>query len=225
MKKKVKIAATSDWHGIFPPMSFFGEGGDILCIVGDLCPVTNHSIEFQYNWINNTFLPKLIEIQNLFPKIVFIAGNHDFVFEQYGPGTIFYKSLPKNIIYLENNSVIVDGIKIWGSPYSNKFYNWAFMRNENGLKEIYDSIPSDVDIVLSHGPAIGVCDSVENDSEKLGSAALRTTILKIQPKYLFTGHIHSACRNIKYLNNTKCTCVSYVDEYYEPAYELFQTIM
>jgi Icc-related predicted phosphoesterase len=123
---------------------------------------------------------------------IFVAGNHDtsiekkFVridkFEEYG------------IIYLENSSVEIEGIKIWGSPITPTFGEWAFMKARDKLYDVWQSIPSNSDIVVVHGPPKGVLDFSYNRLnvlESCGCNALKNRMLQIQPTLMCFGHIHN----------------------------------
>lgn len=123
---------------------------------------------------------------------IFVAGNHDtsierkFVriekFEEYG------------IIYLENSSVEIEGINIWGSPITPTFGEWAFMKARDKLYDVWKSIPSNSDIVVVHGPPKGVLDFSYNRMnvlESCGCNALKNRMLEIQPTLMCFGHIHN----------------------------------
>ena len=123
---------------------------------------------------------------------IFVAGNHDtsierkFVriekFEEYG------------IIYLENSSVEIEGINIWGSPITPTFGEWAFMKARDKLYDVWKSIPSNSDIVVVHGPPKGVLDFSYNRMnvlESCGCKALKNRMLEIQPTLMCFGHIHN----------------------------------
>lgn len=103
-------------------------------------------------------------------KIV-IAGNHEITFDlrdekQLTQRFFGNKELPEggfatiknilttcpDIIYLEDNSVTIQGVKIWGSPHQPPFHDWAFNRVEAERIEIFSKIPEDVDVLLTHGP-------------------------------------------------------------------------
>lgn len=123
---------------------------------------------------------------------IFIAGNHSSAIEQR---FITKKQIEKKgIIYLENESVEIEGIKIWGSPYTPMFNNWSFMRARDKLNKIWQSIPEDTDIVVVHGPPKGVLDLSYNQANVLefcGCSALKKRIMNIQPKLCLFGHIHN----------------------------------
>jgi Icc-related predicted phosphoesterase len=122
---------------------------------------------------------------------IMIAGNHDFYFEIASKQNIA-SMLPSSITYLENNAVTLDGIKIWGSPISPWFYNWAFNKHRGAEIDAYwQMIPSDADIIITHGPVFGILDKTI-DGQHAGCADLLNKIKTIQPKVHVCGHIHEA---------------------------------
>ncbi|HEX5152556.1 MAG TPA: metallophosphoesterase [Parafilimonas sp.] len=48
---------------------------------------------------------------------IFIAGNHDFFFEEEAEKDL-KKIIPGNIIYLNDSGVTIEGLHIWGSRYT-----------------------------------------------------------------------------------------------------------
>jgi len=218
---KTSICAISDLHGNLPRVL---PDADILLIAGDICPATQQRQQGQ--WISSNLIPWM-QIQP-FKHIVFCAGNHDCFFEELmiiDKENAFRKSLPKDIHYLRDSLVEINGIKIWGSPWSKIFYDWAFMRSEEDLDKIYSKIPENIDILISHGPANGYSDRVEQyyENEHLGSVSLAKHIDRVKPEYVFVGHIHSGNHNIveKIVDNRtiKFANVSILDEGYEPFYK------
>lgn len=124
---------------------------------------------------------------------ILIAGNHDALAFHWNSK---FKELCKelNIIYLENESVTIDGINIWGSPHTPQFGNWYFMKNRSKLDKVWQTIPDDTDIVVVHGPPKGLLDlsyDRYNTLEMCGCSALKKRLLKIQPKLCLFGHIHN----------------------------------
>lgn len=103
------------------------------------------------------------------------------------------------IIYLENESVTIEGIKIFGSPHTPNFGNWAFMKERAKLERFWRlAIDEDVDIVVTHGPPKGVLDKSydqRNNIESCGDKSLLNRILEVQPAYCLFGHIHN-CKDI-----------------------------
>ncbi|MDE2101174.1 MAG: metallophosphoesterase [Patescibacteria group bacterium] len=180
----MRLVATSDLHGTLP--SDLPEG-DVLVVAGDLMPVWNHSLEYQMEWADHEFVPWLR--RQPFEHIAFIAGNHDFVCEEY-PDT-WLLNPPENAHYLCDNAIKIDGVKIYGSPWSGQFGRWAFMAEEDVLSGLYASMPTDIDVLLTHGPPYLSCDR-EQRGTHTGSPSLRAWIKEHQPPYVITGHIHEA---------------------------------
>lgn len=238
MNKEVKICAISDTHGNLPKDL---PSTDILLIGGDVCPAFDHSVSFQGQWIRGNLLPwmKGMISKKQFKHIVFIAGNHDFFFEDLmniKKEDTFRKTLPKNVHYLRDSMIKLEGLKIWGSPWCNMFMHWAFMKYEDGLDEIYSKIPEGVDILLSHGPAFGYGDCIEQvrhkkysgdpiepKMEHLGSKSLLKHIDRCSPKLCLSGHIHSGNHNLiqRVIGDqiVELACISILDEGYNPFYK------
>jgi Icc-related predicted phosphoesterase len=205
-----RIVSFSDTHG-----SHFGlkvPDGDILVCAGDLCAHggmrdTQHFL----NWFN-TFKH---------PHKVFIAGNHDRIFEQ-DPGIIntLIRQLPKNLHYLQDNGVEIEGLKFWGSPVSPRFYNWSFNRDRGeDIKRHWDMIPEATDVLITHGPPHGICDEAYrpgyNITEHTGCADLMDAVLRIAPKLHLFGHIHYSGGQTYIGLKTTYANVSVLDESYQ----------
>ena len=148
---------------------------------------------------------------------IFVAGNHDFFFEREKLALI-KKMLPPTVHYLMDEELSVNGIKIWGSPYTPKFYRWAFNKQRGEpLAEQWKKIPADVDILLTHGPVYGILDVTPNE-QHAGDKDLLREVLRIKPKVHVCGHIHDSYgtvkrHGIKFIN----ACV--LNEAYEMVHE------
>jgi Icc-related predicted phosphoesterase len=132
--------------------------------------------------------------KGLSPKYkIYVAGNHDSSIEK---NLVTKKDFEDNgIIYLENDYVTIEGIKIFGSPYTPTFGNWSFMKDRNKLDRFWcNAIPDDTDIVVTHGPPKGIMDKAENRDHQMeccGDKSLLNKILEVQPTYHLFGHIHN----------------------------------
>ena len=140
---KVKIIALSDLHGTLPEIT---ETFDLLCIAGDICPVTDHSYSFQKEWIKDVFIPWINELPYKTPyaRVILIAGNHDFIFERenlihldFLHGTngrcIYLEHESYTFDYLDEDTNTVREIKIFGTPYTHFCGLWAFMKYDDEL--------------------------------------------------------------------------------------------
>jgi Icc-related predicted phosphoesterase len=124
---------------------------------------------------------------------VFVAGNHDLCIERNLITKIDF--MKNGIVYLENDYTEVEGIKIWGSPFTPTFgEGWAFNKKRSALHDVWKDIPDDVDIVVVHGPPKGILDLAYhqlNCIEFCGDEALRKRMYLLNPKLCLFGHIHN----------------------------------
>jgi Icc-related predicted phosphoesterase len=124
---------------------------------------------------------------------IYVAGNHDTSIER---ALVTRADFTENgIIYLENESIEIDGLKIWGSPHTPTFGNWAFMKARHNLYKVWDNIPDDTDILIVHGPPKGILDlstDRQHNLEMCGCSALRKRVEKINLKLMCFGHIHNS---------------------------------
>ena len=88
----------------------------------------------------------------------------------------------------------LEGINIWGSPYSPSFgYGWAFNKDRgNDIAQYWNEIPMDIDIVITHTPIYGYNDRTSNTNQNVGCADLYHRLKEVQPHLHFCGHIHEA---------------------------------
>jgi Icc-related predicted phosphoesterase len=209
----MKIVATSDLHGHLPEISEC----DLLLIAGDVCPVWDHKEQYQMDWLRHSFSPWMKEQPAR--EIVWIGGNHDFVLEKARRSKI--DALGGT--YLEDQEFEFEGVKIWGSPYSPTFGNWAFMEDDWWLFDIWNKISEDTEILVVHGPPMGYGDLTTgfmgNPPENVGSRTLRDRIRKEnmpELKVVVTGHIHPAYGSYETLDGVKVINASFVNEQYKP---------
>lgn len=240
----MRIAVSSDWHGK-PPMKKEDldtiNSCDLLLLAGDI---------FEYHDFERNTPDKLCQFfidlkNNGGPKVIMTPGNHDIHIERgwldRHPEEAYHKTVtlqrsraPVSVQYLKqrfaitcliNESVEVDGLTIFGTPWTPDFYNWAFMDKDENLLERYCKMPDKADIVLSHGPpktGFSTLDVINHgNGEHVGSASLTQAILMKCPKYLFCGHIHSGSHISTMIGQTCCCNVSLLDEAYNQYYPVY----
>jgi Icc-related predicted phosphoesterase len=208
----MRITHISDTHNKHNQLNGKLPGGDILIHSGDVTSIGRKSeVERFIKWFNG--------IDNYTHKI-FIAGNHDLTFDRevlYRDKAAYFDvhanwtdevaegkpdwlqslldiELNPNVFYLENNFIEVDQIKIWGSPISPTFgYGWAFNKDRgHDINEVWNKIPMDTDIVITHSPIYGYCDRASNTNQNVGCADLYHRLHEVKPHLHFAGHIHEA---------------------------------
>jgi Icc-related predicted phosphoesterase len=147
-----------------------------------------------------------------FEHKIFIAGNHDFLFEKIKAKEL-EELIPAGITYLFDSCTVVNGITIWGSPFTPWFHNWAFnVPRGKALARHWNKIPTDVDVVMTHGPAYGMLDSVIN-GQHVGCIDLLKRIEILNPKAHVFGHVHESYGK-KERAGTKFINASQVNEEY-----------
>jgi len=146
---------------------------------------------------NEPEVRKFIEwFKNLHVKYkIFIPGNHETSIEK---GLVTRKDFEDvGIIYLENEYITIENIKIFGSPYQPTFgTGWAFNKDRSKLDAIWKEIDDDVDIVAVHGPPKTILDKAYDRTSghlmSFGCSSLKRHVLtRIKPKLCLFGHMHN----------------------------------
>lgn len=122
---------------------------------------------------------------------IIIAGNHDRVLQSKSRRA---RALLSDCTYLKDNDVEIGGMRIYGSPWQPWFYDWAFNfpKADDGrfARAVWEKIPLDTDILVTHGPPHGILDQVGANTPHLGCSALRDRVRIVRPKLHVFGHIH-----------------------------------
>lgn len=182
----MRIALMSDTHGILPPYQWFHTNKiDAVIHAGDIGP--DHRVS---DWCYEIFSPWLRRLNRPFYATF---GNHDFS-EQWPNeiGSLFPDNDSRIIV---NGSVEIDGKRVWFSPWTPKFFDWAWMKTEKELWKYYNSIPDDVDVMVSHGPPHMIGDQTSErwtgEKEHVGSRSLNKWLTShASPSIVICGHIH-----------------------------------
>ena len=203
----MRIACVSDTHGKLK-LSDFTEA-DLLIVAGDYCP-NFHGVDeaqLQLQWIQERWLPLLKEAP--YTHKIVIAGNHDWVHEKL---PAFKEYEQSGITYLQDSGVKVDGLNIYGTPWQPWFYDWAFNfpPDDDGsiAQKVWELIPNDTDILITHGPPYRVLDRCA-DGRLVGCPYLANRVKTIKPKLHVFGHIHESYGSVKiddtiYVNAALC---------------------
>lgn len=132
-------------------------------------------------------------------NILFVPGNHDRVLElplgqrilaeEYGIRCLIDEAA--EVQYGPSDARKT--LKIYGSPWQPRFFDWAFNldRNSPALKAKWDLIPSDLDVLITHGPPHGILDRTDR-GVNAGCELLRVAVERVKPRYHIFGHIHRA---------------------------------
>jgi Icc-related predicted phosphoesterase len=212
----MKIDCIGCLHDNYPEL----EGGDLLIVTGDIT-----ATDQAYEYIK--FLLWL-EKQK-YSKKIFIAGNHDMILEKIPP---IKETLPDNVEYLCDSGTEFEGLKIWGSPWSHRFIGinpkctaFTYFDEIFYYEKKVVTMPTDIDILITHEPAYGILDSIPMQDGSLfhvGSKGLSGWLKYVcRPKLHVFSHIHEAygqeeyfaTYNDKMMISVNC---SHVNERYKP---------
>jgi Icc-related predicted phosphoesterase len=209
----MRIVAIADQHGFLPEI----PECDLLLLAGDICPVADHSISTQRDFLTGPFHDWLDRTPAR--HVVATWGNHDFIGEQ-SPGLV-----PKlRWQMLVDRATTIDGWRIYGTPWQPEFCDWAFNLTEAQLERKWALIEDDTDILVCHGPPRGYGDNVPRTrlpDEPVGSPSLLRRIEQIRPRLVVFGHIHNGRGQWELSGESPTTLanVTILDERYEMAHQ------
>ena len=181
---KTTFACVSDVHMLHEKIDV--PDADVFVCAGDLAVAgTLEEIREALRWISN--LPHRVKI--------LVPGNHDVAMHDPVLLAILRKEF-RGVIILVDETVIVEGLKIHGSPwvpgpYRQPDHPWAFdIWSVEGRMSKWSMIPDDVDVLITHGPAVGSLD-LDSDGLSRGCVALEHRISRLPKIKLHVfGHIH-----------------------------------
>jgi len=211
----MKITFISDTHTKHTELNGQLPDGDLLIHAGDIMNSGRNSNDI------SDFCKWFDGIDNYDHKI-FIAGNHDRMFEDNQRKAMEIVNSYKSIDYLQDDWIEVGNdesmAKIYGSPWQPWFYDWAFNlpKGGPGLYSKWEAIPKDTDILITHGPPQDHLDisGPPYNEPHLGCALLREKVDNQPPKIHVFGHIHGSY-GYKFHNGTHFINASVLNERYE----------
>jgi len=175
----LRLVLLSDTHGSHPQLSL--PSGDVLVHAGDFS-------RYRDGWAELGSFCDWLRAQPHRHKVL-VAGNHDFCFERHGAEARRFTS---GIHYLEDEGVELDGLRFYGSPWQPTFFNWAFnLPRGAALAEKWGRIPASTDVLVTHGPPLGILDRV-HDGQRVGCADLLSAVERVAPLLHTFGHIHES---------------------------------
>ncbi len=175
----IKIVMISDTHEMHRSLKI--PKCDLLIHAGDITGKGDVPKLMDFNeWLGD------LRSQGLVKQSVIIAGNHDLTLEKYPD---LGDKIFTNCHYLFDSSVEVFGLKIYGSPYTPRFYDWAFNVDRDKMRPVWDKIPQ-CDILITHGPPMGIGDLTPR-GDRAGCQSLLEAITRLRPRLHVCGHIHA----------------------------------
>ncbi|KAF2503334.1 Metallo-dependent phosphatase [Lophium mytilinum] len=226
--RKTRFVCISDTHNQTPKL----PRGDVLIHAGDL---TNQG--------SLTELQKTVawlEKADFEAKII-IAGNHDITLDApfyHAHGTSWRFPEPQDpaaclkllaespsLTYLQHQSASIrlrsptgphTRFTVFGSPYSPTLCQWAFQYAEADAAELWDAIPEDTDVVITHTPPRNHCDAAGAGHSR-GCEGLRRRLWRVRPRLAVCGHIHEGrgAERVRWDGNGEEGCLEEGSELWE----------
>ena len=151
---------------------------------------------------------------------IFVPGNHSTAIEA---GMVLPSDYPE-IKFLIHELCEIEGIRIFGSPYTPKFCDWAYMHKRNRMQAVWENLP-ECDILVTHGPPKGILDLTRDKDNgslvQVGCKSLYNKVMELKPKIHAFGHVHTEkdCYNTAVLQRSGITfvnaaCLSHTKEFY-----------
>lgn len=144
------------------------DGIDLILSCGDLEP--------QYL----SFLASFAKV-----PILYVHGNHD---------ECYVNTPPEGCICIDDKIYVYKGIRIMGLGGAVKYKDGLFQYTQHQMNVRVSKLwmklkwHKGIDILLTHAPAAGICDGLDNAHK--GFDAFRKIIDKYKPQYFVHGHIH-----------------------------------
>ncbi len=179
----MRIVAIADQHGFLPDI----PACDMLLIAGDVCPVSDHTLPSQLDFLNGPFRRWLDAVPA--KHVAATWGNHDFI-GQESPDLV--PKLRWNL--LVDRAMTIEGYRIYATPWQPVFMDWAFNLTEPQLERKWSLIDTTTEILVCHGPPHGYGDNAPRGNrpdELVGSPSLLARIERIRPRLVVCGHIHN----------------------------------
>ncbi len=149
---------------------------------------------------------------------ILIAGNHDWCLDPNYSGDLTWEEAEllcdqAGVVYLRDRAIEIEGKIFYGTPWQPYFFNWAFnIKSAEQRAKIYDQIPANTDILITHTPPAGILDQ-NKYGIPCGCEALLAAVRKLRPQIHIFGHIHEAYGQ-KVIGSTTFINAANLDECY-----------
>lgn len=129
-----------------------------------------------------------------FKHKILVPGNHDDYLEytfRYFPLEIERLVKKYDVKILMNSGVNIDDVQFWGSPFTPAFCDMSFQILNHESDTFWNQVPSNTDVLITHGPAYGVLD-LTREGKHVGCKSLSERIKKLSIKAHLFGHVHES---------------------------------
>ncbi|CAD5126009.1 unnamed protein product [Dimorphilus gyrociliatus] len=219
-KLKARVVIVSDTHGCHNKLLPSIPDGDIFIHAGDFIYYDDHSTK--------DFKGACLQVDEFFSKLThkrkfIVFGNHDQPFCDIASDVI--RDSLKNVECLLDEMVEVDGLRIYGSPWTVRRESssaTSFTKQREDMKDVWEKVPRDLDILVTHSPPYALLDGEPEgttpckikcrDHPHLGCPHLRKAILEdIKAKMHVFGHNHRSNGLYRYSKCKTLFCNAAID--------------
>jgi Icc-related predicted phosphoesterase len=192
----LRLLCVSDTHDLHQDMPHDLPTADILVHAGDFtCQGRRDELQNFQSWIG-----RLLD-EGVVKHAVVVAGNHERSLELSAkhPAVRSAQLAMKeelasrpSVTYLEDSACLLEGVRFYGSPWTTCTgeSTWAFQKPDSSLSSIFSATPSDIHVLVTHQPPLGIGDH-GGDARRCGSASLLQAVEAAQPLLHVFGHIHA----------------------------------
>jgi Icc-related predicted phosphoesterase len=185
----VRFACISDTHCLHRDVKV--PQCDYLIHSGDITDYGEPDVMNDFmNWLR-----ELKATGTVRKECIVVPGNHDVTlypeflerhsWRYFWDTEVVDKIETKDVIILRDRGVELDGIRIYGSPWVRPVCQWAYC--SANLKDKFDRIPNNTDILITHSPAFS-----KGDNSTFGSHELFDRVQIVKPLVHVMGHVHFA---------------------------------
>lgn len=196
----VRVVHISDTHGGHWNIQGIIPAGNILIHSGDVADIRTDEEYYEVLADFNRFLGSLPHTHK-----IYVSGNHEQRIAAHAAEET--QKILTNAIYLQDSSVTISGITIYGTPWTNSGHGFSCPRSELPLR--WAQIPAGVDILVTHMPPWNVldcawegkdcgpaercehCNKRHTAYNHWGCPGLyKEVVERVRPKYHLFGHVH-----------------------------------
>lgn len=166
---------------VIPPCDVLIHGGDFGCFQQD----DARNLEDVDEWFAEAPAK----------QVICIGGNHDFMLQSRE-----FRFAHARL--LEDSSVEVCGLRIYGAPWCPDLAGFAYYATEDELREKWSRIPTGIDVLITHTPPHGILDLPTAGNRHFGCPHLRRELERIRPRVHVFGHIHASHGQVQHSGTT-----------------------
>lgn len=236
IQKVMKILFISDTHSLHWSVPELPEA-DVFVHCGDFMNTgrKKEEIESFNDWLGSLKIPK--------ERKLICAGNHDIWFDETHRESSprraeISRNMLYNATYLQDQSIEIEGVKFYLSPWTPAFLGWGFNLPIGEHEKYWEKIPEDTDVLVTHGPPYEILDSpyrredfdgwesqyILPPTKRCGCIWLRDKVKEVKPKIHAFGHIHGG-RGVRTTDDTTFLNVAFLNEQYNPGMNAGYTLV